>query len=67
MKKCEEVAAKTEGFSGRELSKLMVSCQAAAYASDDGTFYEKTFDEKLKIALEAHEKKQKWKSDHEKN
>lgn len=65
VKKCEEIAQKTEGFSGRELSKLIVSCQAATYASDDGIFTEKMFDEKLKLALEAHEKKQKWKSESE--
>ncbi|KAJ6836263.1 ATPase family AAA domain-containing protein 3-like [Iris pallida] len=31
----EEVAAKTEGFSGREMAKLMASVQAAVYGSRD--------------------------------
>ncbi len=32
----QEAAHKTEGFSGRELAKLMASAQAAAYGSTDG-------------------------------
>lgn len=32
----QEAARKTEGFSGRELAKLMASAQAAAYGSTDG-------------------------------
>ncbi len=56
---------KTEGFSGRELSKLLVACQAATYASDDGIFTEKMFDKKLDLALESHKKKQEWKSEFE--
>jgi ATPase family AAA domain-containing protein 3A/B len=64
-KKCEEIATKTDGFSGRELSKLLVACQAATYASDDGLFTEKMFDKKLELALDAHKKKMEWKSDFE--
>lgn len=64
-KKCEEVAAKTEGFSGRELSKLMVSCQAGTFASETGKFTEQMFDHKLQLALDAHKKKMQWKSEHE--
>jgi ATPase family AAA domain-containing protein 3A/B len=64
-KKCEEIATKTEGFSGRELSKLLVACQASTYASDDGTFTEKMFETKLELALDAHKKKMQWKSEHE--
>lgn len=32
----QDVARRTEGFSGRELAKLMASAQAAAYGSADG-------------------------------
>lgn len=65
IKKCEELAEKTEKFSGREISKLIVSCQAGAYASDDGKLTEKMVDDKLKLALLAHEKKMKWRSEGE--
>lgn len=66
VKKCEELAAKTEGFSGREISKLIVSCQAGAYASEDGLLTENIIEQKLKFALEGHEKKMKWRSEQEK-
>jgi ATPase family AAA domain-containing protein 3A/B len=66
IKKCEELAAKMDGFSGREISKFIVACQASAYASEDGMLTEKVINDKLKIALDAHEKKMKWRSDFEK-
>ena len=66
MKKCEELATKAENFSGREISKLIVACQAGAYASDDGMLTVKMIDDKLAIALAAHEKKIKWRSEGEK-
>ncbi len=66
MKKCEELAAKTQGFSGREISKLIVSCQAGAYASEDGKLTEKMINDKLALALLAHEKKMIWRSEEEK-
>jgi len=43
-----------------------VSCQAGAYASDDGILTEKMIDDKLLIAMGAHEKKIKWRSEGEK-
>ena len=66
IKKCEYLAEKTDGFSGREISKLIVSCQAAAYAAEDGLLTEKMIEEKLRLAMEAHDKKMKWRSDFEK-
>lgn len=66
IKKCEDLASKSSGFSGREISKLIVSCQAGAYASEDGKLTEKMIDEKLSLALLAHEKKMKWRSEGEK-
>ncbi|CAF0919107.1 unnamed protein product [Brachionus calyciflorus] len=66
IKKCDELAQKTDGFSGREISKLIVSCQAGAYASEDGMLTEKMISDKLKFALDAHEKKMKWRSEIEK-
>jgi ATPase family AAA domain-containing protein 3A/B len=66
IKKCEELAAKTDGFSGREISKLIVSCQAGAYASEEGKLTEAMINEKLRLALLGHEKKMKWRSVEEK-
>ena len=65
IKKCEDLAQKTEGFSGREISKLIVSCQAGAYASEEGKLTEKMIDEKLSLALASHDKKMKWRSSEE--
>ena len=59
------MASKTDAFSGREISKLIVACQAGAYASDDGKLTEKMINDKLVIALGAHEKKMKWRSEEE--
>ena len=67
IKKCDHLAERTEGFSGREISKLIVACQAGAYASDDGKLTEKMIDEKLELALKAHDKKMQWRSEGEKN
>lgn len=67
IKKCEDLAAKTDGFSGREISKLIVSCQASAYSSEDGKLTEKMIDAKLDSALASHDKKIKWRSEEEKN
>jgi ATPase family AAA domain-containing protein 3A/B len=64
-KKCQELAQKTDGFSGREISKLIVSFQAGAYASDDGKLTEKMIDDKLALALISHDKKMKWRSEQE--
>ena len=66
IKKCEYLASKTEGFSGREISKLIVACQAGAYASEEGMLTEKMIDDKLALALVSHEKKMKWRSSEEK-
>ena len=33
---CSEIAAKSEGMSGREIAKLSVAWQAAGYASESG-------------------------------
>lgn len=63
--KCEYLASKTDGFSGREISKLIVACQAGAYAAEDGMLTEKMIEEKLRLALESHDKKMKWRSDFE--
>ncbi|KAF8363218.1 atad-3, partial [Pristionchus pacificus] len=63
VKKCNQVAAMTDGLSGRELSKLVVGWQAAAYASEDGVLTEKMIDEYTKDAVEQHIHKMKWMKD----
>lgn len=63
--KCSEIAAKVDGLSGREISKLGVAWQAAAYASDDGILTEKIIDEKVADSIKAHKKKVAWQKEQE--
>nr|CAB3224064.1 ATPase family AAA domain-containing protein 3-like [Phallusia mammillata] len=58
--KCSEIAAKTEGMSGREISKLAVAWQAYGYASSDGTLTEEMIDEKVSDAVKQHQLKVDW-------
>lgn len=46
----EAIAAKLEGFSGREIAKLTIAWQAAAYGSANATFTP----ELLEVVLDAH-------------
>ncbi|CAF4360723.1 unnamed protein product, partial [Rotaria sp. Silwood2] len=64
-KKCEELAQRTDGFSGREIAKLLAACQASAYASEDGTLTEEMIDKKFRDALESHRKKVEWRAEEE--
>ncbi|XP_062889082.1 ATPase family AAA domain containing 3 [Mobula hypostoma] len=59
-KKCSEIALLTEGMSGREISKLGVAWQAAAYASEDGVLTEAMIDSRLTDAIGQHKQKMKW-------
>ncbi|CAG5115121.1 unnamed protein product [Candidula unifasciata] len=59
-KKCAEIAEKTEGLSGREISKLGVAWQARAYASETGELTEAMIDDIVKDAVEQHKKKVEW-------
>ncbi|XP_076086728.1 ATPase family AAA domain-containing protein 3-like [Mytilus galloprovincialis] len=61
--KCAEIAAIAEGLSGREISKLGVAWQAAAYASDDGILTEKMIDERVQDTIKQHAKKVTWHED----
>jgi len=58
--KCSEVAVKTEGLSAREISKLAVSWQASAYASEDGVLTEQIVDERVRDAVAQRAKKTQW-------
>ncbi|KAM3922771.1 ATPase family AAA domain-containing protein 3A [Leptodactylus fuscus] len=59
-KKCSELAKVTEGMSGREISKLGVAWQAAAYASEDGVLTEAMIDARVADAIRQHQQKMEW-------
>jgi ATPase family AAA domain-containing protein 3A/B len=57
----KRVASVTDGFSGREISKLAIAWQAAAYgASGDAVLTRELFEGTLNDHLEAKRKKQTW-------
>ncbi|CDI98555.1 ATPase family AAA domain containing protein [Echinococcus multilocularis] len=62
--KCKEVAARTEGLSGRELSKITIAWQTAAFSSEDGTLNEEMMDSVVENAVAANKKKQEWRQHH---
>ncbi|CAG5981089.1 unnamed protein product [Menidia menidia] len=59
-KKCSEIAGRTEGMSGREISKLGVAWQAAAYSSEDGVLTEAMIDARVDDAVKQHHQKMDW-------
>ncbi|KAJ1144887.1 hypothetical protein NDU88_011181 [Pleurodeles waltl] len=59
-RKCSELAKVTEGMSGREISKLGVAWQAAAYASEDGVLTEAMIDARVADAVRQHQQKMVW-------
>ncbi|KAL3063777.1 hypothetical protein OYC64_000166 [Pagothenia borchgrevinki] len=58
--KCSEIAVRAEGMSGREISKLGVAWQAAAYSSEDGVLTEAMIDSRVKEAVKQHAQKMDW-------
>lgn len=54
---CSKMAKITAGMSGREIAKLGVSWQAAAYASEDGVLTEKMVLDKCDDAVIQHKQK----------
>ena len=62
---CSEVAAVTDGMSGREIAKLGVAWQAGGYCSEDGVVRRDMIMEKVKDAQVAHSQKMAWLSDEE--
>ncbi|XP_066527360.1 ATPase family AAA domain containing 3 [Hoplias malabaricus] len=64
-KKCSEIAKRTEGMSGREISKLGVAWQAAAYSSEDGVLTEAMIDARVDDAVRQHVQKMDWLQDSE--
>uniref|UniRef100_A0A1B0BW85 AAA+ ATPase domain-containing protein n=1 Tax=Glossina palpalis gambiensis TaxID=67801 RepID=A0A1B0BW85_9MUSC len=62
---CSTMAKVCEGMSGREISKLGVSWQAAVYASENGVLTEKMVLDRARSAAAQHKQKMAWLSDHE--
>ncbi|XP_039538454.1 ATPase family AAA domain containing 3 [Pimephales promelas] len=58
--KCSEIAKRVDGMSGREISKLGVAWQAAAYASEDGVLTEAMIDARVDEAVRQHQQKMDW-------
>lgn len=54
---CTKMAQLTEGMSGREIAKLGVAWQAAAYSSDDGVLTEKMVLDKCLDHVKQHKQK----------
>lgn len=59
-KKCSDIAKIVEGMSGREISKLAVAWQAAAYAAEDGVLTEAMIDSRVADAVRQHKQKMDW-------
>lgn len=58
--KCSEIAKRVDGMSGREISKLGVAWQAAAYSSEDGVLTEAMIDARVEDAIRQHRQKMDW-------
>lgn len=54
---CSKMAKLCEGMSGREISKLGVSWQAAVYASEEGVLTEQMVLDKCYAAAQQHKQK----------
>lgn len=63
---CSEMAKMTEGMSGREIAKLGVAWQAAAYASEDGVLTKRMILDRVRDAVLQHRQKVEWQSEQEK-
>ncbi|XP_045824651.1 ATPase family AAA domain-containing protein 3C-like [Trifolium pratense] len=55
----KEAAAKTEGFSGREIAKLMAGVQAAVYGSKDCVLDQSLFREVIDYKVAEHQQRRK--------
>ena len=62
---CSEIAKKLEGLSGREIAKLAVAWQAAAYASEDGILSKAMMMARVNDAIIQHDRKMEWQADEE--
>ncbi|KAL1460146.1 hypothetical protein WDU94_012084 [Cyamophila willieti] len=62
---CSKIAHVTDGLSGREIAKLGVAWQAAAYASEDGVLTEAMVMTRVEDSIRAHKMKVRWQSEQE--
>uniref|UniRef100_A0A8D8ZF79 ATPase family AAA domain-containing protein 3 n=1 Tax=Cacopsylla melanoneura TaxID=428564 RepID=A0A8D8ZF79_9HEMI len=62
---CSKIAHLTDGLSGREIAKLGVAWQAAAYASEDGVLTEAMVMSRVEDSIRAHKMKVRWQSEQE--
>lgn len=62
---CSEMASLTAGLSGREIAKLGVAWQAAAYASADGVLTRDMAMQRCLDVVRQHRQKVEWQSDQE--
>lgn len=62
---CSEIAEVTDGLSGREISKLGVAWQAAAFASEDGVLTRKMIMDRVWDAVQQHKQLSLWQSEEE--
>lgn len=62
---CSKIASMTEGMSVREIAKLGVAWQAAAYASEDGVLTERMVMDRVTDAVTQHRQKVEWQSEQE--
>ncbi|CAG9529831.1 unnamed protein product [Cercopithifilaria johnstoni] len=60
VQKCTDIAQKTDGMSGRQLSKLVIGWQAAAYASKDGVLTTEMIDRCTREMVDQHKQKIMW-------
>ncbi|XP_057305037.1 ATPase family AAA domain-containing protein 3-A-like [Hydractinia symbiolongicarpus] len=58
--KCRDIAARTEGLSGREIAKLGVAWQASTYASKDGVLTNEILDARVNDMIKQHKQKIDW-------
>jgi len=61
----QRIALSTAGLSGREIAKLGVAWQAAAYASEDGVLTEAMVMARVEDAVKQNRKKMEWLSEEE--
>lgn len=62
---CSKIAHMTDGLSGREIAKLGVAWQAAAYASEDGVLTEPMVMSRVEDSIRSHKMKVRWQSEQE--
>ncbi|XP_051163159.1 ATPase family AAA domain-containing protein 3A homolog [Leptopilina boulardi] len=62
---CTKLAEITEGMSGREIAKLGVAWQAAAYASEEGVLTDQMIIDRTNDAIKQHKQKVQWQSEQE--